>query len=123
MTFYKCEKCGAIATFLKGSCTLKCCDEDMIILDANESDGAEEKHVPAVTVNGNTVYVQIGEVAHPMLEEHHIEFIALETEQGIQVKYLKPGEAPDAYFALAEGDRVIAVYEHCNIHGLWKIVL
>ncbi len=111
MTFYKCEKCGAIATFLKGSCALKCCDEDMIILDANESDGAEEKHVPAVTVNGNTVYVQIGEVAHPMLEEHYIELIA------------KPGEAPDAYFALAEGDRVIAVYEHCNIHGLWKIVL
>lgn len=123
MTFYKCKKCGAIATYVKGSCALKCCNEDMIVLKANETDGAKEKHVPAVSVNGNMVCVQVGEVAHPMLEEHYIELIALETEQGIQVKNLKPGEEPKACFALVEGDKPVAVYEHCNIHGLWKTEL
>jgi superoxide reductase len=55
-----------------------------------------------------------------MLEEHYIEWIAVQTKQGNQRKALKPGEAPKACFALCDGDEVVAVYEHCNLHGLWK---
>ena len=55
-----------------------------------------------------------------MVEEHYIGWIAIETEQGTQRKYLKPGEKPEAVFALAEGDKLVAAYEWCNLHGLWK---
>ncbi len=89
-------------------------------LTANTSDGAFEKHVPAVTVNGNTVEVMAGEVAHPMIEEHYIQFIILETDRGYQKKDLKPGEEPKAVFALADGKKAVAAYEYCNLHGLWK---
>ena len=84
------------------------------------TDGAVEKHVPVVNVEGNQVRVQVGSVEHPMLEEHYIQFIAIETQQGSQIKYLKPGEKPQAVFALAEGDQLVAAYEYCNLHGLWK---
>lgn len=59
-------------------------------------------------------------MAHPMLPEHWIQWIALETEAGVQRVDLKPGEEAVAEFALAGGDKAIAVYEHCNLHGLWK---
>ena len=83
-------------------------------------DASLEKHVPAVKVEGNTVSVQIGEVKHPMLDEHHIEWVAIETKKGSQRKTLKPGDEPVVTFILAEGDELIATYEYCNIHGLWK---
>jgi superoxide reductase len=89
-------------------------------LVANTTDGAIEKHVPAVSVEENTVNVVIGSVIHPMTEEHYIQFIASETKQGVQIKYLKPGEAPQASFVLSEGDELVYVYEYCNLHGLWR---
>ena len=70
--------------------------------------------------HGRDVTVTVGSVEHPMLEEHFIMWVALETKQGAQRKELKPGQAPVVKFALAEGDEVAAVYEYCNLHGLWK---
>ena len=64
--------------------------------------------------------MKVGSVAHPMLEEHSIQWIVLETKQGYQTKFLKPGEAPEAVFCVAEGDAPVAAYEYCNLHGLWK---
>jgi len=55
-----------------------------------------------------------------MEEKHYITFIALETENGNQRKPLKPGDKPEAVFSIIPGDKVRAVYEHCNLHGLWK---
>ena len=92
----------------------------MTELVPNTTDAAQEKHVPVVEVKGNTVKVSVGSVAHPMLEEHFIQFIILETKQGFQKKDLKPGEKPEALFALADGDEAVAAYEYCNLHGLWK---
>lgn len=89
-------------------------------LKANTSDGAAEKHVPVVSINGNTVEVAIGSVAHPMLEEHYITGIYIETTSGGQFASLKPGEEPKAVFLLKDGDEFIAAYEYCNLHGLWK---
>lgn len=84
------------------------------------TDGALEKHVPVIEVEGNKVTVRVGAVEHPMLPEHYIEWIALETAQGNQRKPLAPGQKPEAVFMLAEGDSVVAAYEYCNLHSLWK---
>ncbi len=122
LQFYRCNGCGNFVIFLtpKTGCTPKCCGDTMTELVANTTDAAQEKHVPAVTVDGKTVTVQVGSVEHPMLEEHYIQFIVLETKQGFQKKELKPGDKPCAQFALTEDDAPVAVYEYCNLHGLWK---
>ena len=84
------------------------------------TDAAVEKHVPVVNVEGNVVKVEVGEVEHPMVEEHFIGWVAIETKKGVQRKYLKPGEKPAVEFVLAEDDELVATYEYCNLHGLWK---
>ena len=89
-------------------------------LTANTTDGAYEKHVPVFEQIGNQVNVTVGSVEHPMLDVHYIEWIALETKKGAQFKKLAPGEAPKASFLLTEDDELVAVYEYCNLHGLWK---
>ena len=120
MTFYKCEHCGNIIAHVKDSgVRCVCCGEEMKPLVPNTSDGAGEKHVPVISRDGNTVTVTVGEVEHPMLEAHHIEWIILETKQGRQRKSLAPGEKPQAVFALTDGDEAVAAYEYCNLHGLW----
>ena len=121
MKVFKCAKCGNIITYLnKLGCDVQCCGETMIELIPNTSDGAGEKNVPVVNVNGNTVEVKVGSVEHPMLEVHYIQWIALETTEGIQIKKLKPETKPEAVFALADGEKPVAAYEYCNLHGLWK---
>ena len=91
-------------------------------LKANTVDASAEKHVPAVTVEGELVKVQVGSAVHPMLEEHHIEWIYLELENGGFRKDLVPGEAPEAAFHTG-GAKPVAVYAYCNLHGLWKTEL
>ena len=121
MTFYVCQHCHNIVAYLnKDVCNVRCCGAEMVELKPNTSDGAGEKHVPVITREGQTVTVQVGEVAHPMLEAHWINWVALETREGMQRKQLKPGDEPKAVFALTEGDEPVAAYEYCNLHGLWK---
>lgn len=120
MKFYICETCKSIITKIADSkVPVVCCGKPMKELIPGAVDGALEKHVPAATIEGNTVKVQIGEVIHPMLPEHYIQFIALETKGGVQIKNLKAGDEPKAEFVLADGDEAVAVYEYCNLHGLW----
>ena len=88
-------------------------------LIAGSTDAAQEKHVPVVTKKCKTVKVDVGSVAHPMTEAHLIEWVALETEQGVQVKYLKANDEPVCTFTLADGDKAVRVYAYCNLHGLW----
>lgn len=115
MKIYHCESCDKILLNLgEQNGTLNKTE-----LVPGSVDAAQEKHVPAVEVKENTVLVKIGEVTHPMLPEHHIEWILLETKKGFQIKYLAPGEAPEAKFEVVE-DEPVAVYEYCNLHGLWK---
>ena len=84
----------------------------------NTTDGAFEKHVPVIEQQGDHVTVKVGSVAHPMLDAHYIEWIVLETATGYQKKDLKPNDKPEAEFAVTEP--IIAAYEYCNLHGLWK---
>lgn len=87
-------------------------------LVANTTDGAYEKHVPVIEHNGDSVVVKVGSVAHPMMDVHYIEWIVLETATGYQKKELKPGEKPEASFAVNEP--VVSAFEYCNLHGLWR---
>lgn len=99
-----------------------CCGEQMVEMVPNTSDGAGEKHVPVVTVDGSTVKVNVGEVDHPMTEAHYIPWIVVETCCGVYRKNLKPGDAPTATFEIG-GMKAKAVYAYCNLHGLWKTEL
>ena len=121
MKFYKCEICGKIVAMVKETpVDTMCCGQPMRELVPGTTDGATEKHVPVYTLDGNTVKVRVGSVEHPMTDAHHIEWIAIETENGNQRKELKPGDKPEATFALVPRDKVKSVYEYCNLHGLWK---
>ena len=121
LKFYYCAHCGNIVTYVQDKgVPVVCCGEPMQELVPGTVDAALEKHVPVVERNGSTVTVKVGSVEHPMLPEHYLAFIALETRNGVQYRFLQPGEKPEAVFALADGDDVVAAWEHCNLHGLWK---
>ena len=121
MKFYICEHCGNIIAKVKDAgVPVVCCGEKMKELVPNTEDAAQEKHVPVYEVKGNVVEVNVGAADHPMLEEHFIEWVALQTDKGNQRKALRPGAAPHATFALLDGEQVEAVYAYCNLHGLWK---
>ena len=118
--FFRCKHCGNIAELIYDSgVSIVCCGEDMEEMVANTVDAAREKHVPSVSIEGNTVKVDVGEVLHPMEEKHYIMWICLHTKKGLQRKDLLPGEDTKAVFTI-DDDEVIAVYEYCNLHGLWK---
>lgn len=121
--FYRCKHCGNIVGMIHSSgASVVCCGDVMEELVANTVDTSKEKHVPVVTVVGNTVLVEVGSVTHPMEEQHYIQWIYLQTKNGGQRRCLAPGDAPKASFVL-DNDEVVAVYEYCNLHGLWKTEL
>ncbi len=120
LVFYRCRHCGNVVVKLVDSkVPVVCCGEPMQILTENTTDAAVEKHVPEITRNGNVVDVVIGSTIHPMVPEHFIQFIAIETNLGFAVKELNAGELPKASFVLADGEELVKVYEYCNLHGLW----
>ena len=121
LRFFKCAHCGQIIAFAKNTgIPVKCCGQNMVEIIPGTTDAAAEKHVPVYTVENGIATVSVGSVAHPMLEEHYIEWIAIETNMGNQRKALKPGAEPVAKFALLPGEEIIAAYEYCNLHSLWK---
>jgi len=121
--FYICERCGNIVEMVNDSGVNPfCCGQKMNELVPNTVEASGEKHIPAVTVNENIVEVNVGSVDHPMIDVHWIEWVQLVTENGIQRKVLNPGEAPHVTFVL-NGEKPVAVYAYCNLHGLWKTEL
>jgi len=118
--FFRCEHCGNIVGLIldKGA-PLTCCGTKMAELVPNTFDASAEKHIPEVTVSGNSISVQVGSVEHPMAEEHHIAFIYVEAEKGGQRKSLAVGAPPKAEFCIVD-DKPVAVFEYCNLHGLWR---
>lgn len=119
--FYICNNCGNIIAKVKDSgVPVVCCGQPMAELVPGTTDAAVEKHVPEYTVEGDLVCVKVGSVEHPMIPEHYIEWISLQTKQGNQRKVLTPEDKPEACFKICEGDEVEAVYAYCNLHSLWK---
>lgn len=120
VVFYVCEECGNLVAMINDAgVNPVCCGQKMKKLVAGETDAATEKHVPFVTVDGDTLTVQVGEVPHPMTEAHLIQWIYVQTEKGSQLKKFSANDAPKATFTLKD-DKAVAVYEYCNLHGLWK---
>ena len=118
--FYICEKCGNIVGMIHSAgVPMMCCGQKMTKLEAGVVEASHEKHIPVVTVEGNTVRVNVGSVTHPMSEEHHIAWVYLQTNRGGQRKCLDVTGAPEVTFALAD-ETPVAVYAYCNLHGLWK---
>ncbi|MCE5239866.1 desulfoferrodoxin [bacterium] len=115
---YKCEKCGIIVEVVHaGKGAMVCCGAPMTRLVENTTDAAREKHVPVVTAEGSGTKVAVGSVAHPMTEEHYIEWIEVTDAGGKCARQvLKPGDDPAASFCLSG----VVARAYCNLHGLWK---
>ena len=95
----------------------------MCIRDSpNTVEASGEKHLPVAVLSGSTLTVTVGAVEHPMVDVHHIQWLFVETENGGQLRYLVPGQAPKAVFELG-GEKPVAVYAYCNLHGLWMTKL
>ena len=101
-----------------GGAPLVCCGEEMKLMKPGTTDGALEKHVPVIEKTADGYKVLVGAVAHPMTEEHYIEWIEIMADGRTYRKFLHPGDAPVAEFRL-KADKVTA-REYCNLHGLWQ---
>ena len=118
--FYVCARCGNLVEMVSDAgVTPICCGEKMKELVPNTVEASGEKHIPAVQVGDGIVEVNGGSVDHPMADVHWIEWVQLVTDKGSYRKQLNPGEAPKASFLLS-GEKPLAVYAYCNLHGLWK---
>ena len=118
---YKCDICGNI--FIVGynaGPVPVCCGQPMRLITANTEEAAFEKHIPCVTVDGDTVDIMVGEVPHPMTEPHYIASIMLETDRSLLIKYNRPTDEPKTKFIVPPGEKPVAAYEYCNLHGLWS---
>ena len=120
--FFRCNHCGNLTVKLVDSgVPMVCCGEKMQELTANTTEASVEKHLPVVTkIDDCTLKVEVGSAPHPMLEEHHIVFIYVETEEGGE--YVMLNDKPQAEFCTCK-HKPVAVYEYCNLHGLWKTQL
>jgi superoxide reductase len=116
---YKCELCGNIVEVLHGGVgELVCCGQPMTLLSENTVDASKEKHVPVIEKVAGGYKVKVGAVAHPMEEKHYIEWIELIAGDKAYRQFLKPGNAPEAFFAVDAAS--VSAREFCNLHGLWK---
>lgn len=117
---YVCQVCGNMVEVLRArSGTLVCCERPMLLAGENTTDAAQEKHIPVVQRAGGQIDVAVGSVAHPMAEDHYIEWIELSDGDQSTVQFLKPGEEPKAKFA-CPGQETVSARAYCNLHGLWK---
>ena len=124
--FYICRRCGNLVGMVHDSgVPMICCGEKMELTQPwvpNTVEASGEKHLPVAVMDGNVLRVHVGSVDHPMLPEHFIEWVYVQTDQGGQRKALKPGDAPEVSFCLGD-DKAAAVYAYCNLHGLWMTEL
>lgn len=118
LEIYKCESCGNIVeVFHAGPGELVCCGSPMVLQVENTVDASKEKHVPVIERGAGTITVKVGSIPHPMEAVHFIEWIELIADGKIYRAMLKPGEAPEATFAVS-ADQVTA-REYCTLHGQW----
>ena len=119
--FYRCKTCGNILGVINDSGVIPvCCSQRMEVLTANTTDAATEKHVPVIIREGTKITVKVGSVAHPMLEDHYIQWIILVQGAVTKRAVLAPGAAPETVFTVADANAPVCAYEYCNLHGLWS---
>jgi superoxide reductase len=116
---YRCNVCGNMVEVVHASTgQLVCCNQPMELLKENTTDAAQEKHVPVIEKTAKGFLVKVGSVPHPMEESHYIEWIELLADGRSYMRFLKPGDAPEAEFTI-DAESVTA-REFCNLHGLWR---
>lgn len=117
--FFKCNECGKVQCVINTEKMddLECCGKNMVELKPNTVEAANEKHIPVYEISGNTINVKVGDVEHPMEEEHYIKWIAFVGKDNVNFEQLKPGDKPKARF---EKEDEFEIYAYCNLHGLWK---
>ena len=116
---YKCGVCGNIVEVIHASGgQLVCCNQPMNLLDENTEEAATEKHIPVVEKVDGGFKVTVGSVAHPMAEDHYIEWIELIAGDTVYCQFLEPGQAPEVVFQ-TDAEQVTA-RAYCNLHGHWK---
>lgn len=120
MKFYANSPHGDIVTFMRDfGAPISSCGRRMRPLISGSGGGSPEVHIPIISIEGNKVTVKVSSKPHPMLTVHYIQWIVLECVNSEQRRFLSPGQEPEATFFLNEGDRVVAAYAYCNIHGFW----
>lgn len=120
LEIYKCAKGITLEVLTEGeSCEIQCCGEPVQLMEEKTADTGKEKHVPVIRDGRAGIKVLVGEVPHPMLQEHYIQWIEVINGDYVNRKYLKPGDAPEAEFYVPNTGR-LTVREYCNVHGLWK---
>ena len=118
--FFRCEVCGNLVGLIHdGGSQLYCDGQPMTELKPGSVDAATEKHVPVYTLEGYQLHVQVGEVPHPMIPEHWIQWICVTDGNETQRVELNPGDEPKACFTV-DPSSPLTIYEYCNLHGLWK---
>lgn len=121
LEIYKCELCGNSVEVLHGGVgELMCCKQPMRLFTENTTEASKEKHVPVIEKTATGVKVTIGSIAHPMEEKHYIEWIELLVGGKVLRQFLKPGDAPSAFFEGVPSSAPVSAREYCNLHGLWK---
>ena len=117
MYLKKCLKCGALIKVFNDcnceECGIKCCNEEMLTLTPNDTDGSAEKHVPNYRVEGDKIIVS---VPHVMEEDHYIEWISYIFDNTEQIVYFKPGSLANQEFTYVKG---ATIYAYCNKHSIW----
>ena len=120
LKIYMCRVCGNIlATVNDSGMKPNCCSKTMELLIPQKDEMLQEKHIPVCELDGNYLTVKIGSIKHPSEEKHYIMWIAMETNYGFDIHYLKPGDDPQTGFLLLPDEKVKKVYAYCNIHDLW----
>ena len=119
LQIYKCDVCGNMVEVIhEGIGELVCCNQPMTLQVENTVDAAQEKHVPVIEKTADGYLVKVGSIAHPMLDNHYIEWIELLADGKAYRQFLNPGEKPEAIFHIESKD--VSAREFCNLHGIWK---
>ncbi len=115
----KCNLCGKLAIIIRdGGRRTICCDQLMEKLDEQGNEQGKDLHIPVIEKTPNGIKVKVSGVANPMEEDHYIEWIDVIQGNSLYVKGLKPGDIPEAEFAVT-GQKVKARI-YCEEHGLWS---
>ena len=118
LNLYKCMKCNTLIQQLdESNANIECCNTKMTKIEANTFEASTEKHIPIYELSNSEIIVTIGEIEHPMEEDHYIEWISAVADNYEVTKYFTPGEMPKLVCKYVEG---MKLYAYCNKHGLWK---
>jgi superoxide reductase len=127
--FYQCSECKQIIQIINNSHAIPVChNNNMELLKVNTIESVFEKHIPIIKnikkddiqIQINEYDIQVGSVPHPMILEHHIEWILVVTDSNnFYFHKFNVGDEPKHTFCIPNSEKIKQIYEHCNIHGLY----